>query len=56
MQIAGKINTMIKENGLRNIGQLEQDLVFGDAGAKEVISFLRAKQVVLRISMADFIR
>lgn len=30
---------------LRDIGQLEQDLVFGDAGAKEVITLLRTKQV-----------
>ncbi|CAL9089776.1 unnamed protein product [Musa acuminata var. zebrina] len=44
VEIAGKINTMIREAGLREIGQLEQDLVFGDAGAKEVISFLRTKQ------------
>ena len=45
VQIAGKINRCIKEYGLRDIGQLEQDLVFGDAGAKEVISILRSKQV-----------
>jgi len=45
VQIAGKINTCIREYGLRDIGQLEQDLVFGDAGAKEVISILRSKQV-----------
>ena len=44
-QIAGKINRFIREYGLRDIGQLEQDLVFGDAGAKEVISILRSKQV-----------
>ncbi|KAL2477949.1 SNARE-interacting protein KEULE [Forsythia ovata] len=30
--------------GLRELGQLEQDLVFGDAGTKEVINFLRMKQ------------
>ena len=45
LQIAGKINKMIRELELRELGQLEQDLVFGDAGAKEVISFLRTKQV-----------
>nr|CAD1818557.1 unnamed protein product [Ananas comosus var. bracteatus] len=39
-----KINKLIREIGLRDIGQLEQDVVFGDAGAKEVISFLRIKQ------------
>ncbi|KAK9273663.1 hypothetical protein L1049_018473 [Liquidambar formosana] len=44
VEIAGKINRIIREIGLRELGQLEQDLVFGDAGAKEVINFLRTKQ------------
>uniref|UniRef100_A0A804R1C9 SNARE-interacting protein KEULE n=1 Tax=Zea mays TaxID=4577 RepID=A0A804R1C9_MAIZE len=44
IEIAGKMNRCIREYGLRDIGQLEQDLVFGDAGAKEVISILRSKQ------------
>ncbi|XP_056173579.1 protein transport Sec1a-like isoform X2 [Syzygium oleosum] len=44
VEIAGKINKIIREIGLRELGQLEQDLVFGDAGAKDVISFLRTKQ------------
>ncbi|KAK7390113.1 hypothetical protein VNO78_25412 [Psophocarpus tetragonolobus] len=44
VEIAGKINKIIRETDLRELGQLEQDLVFGDAGAKEVISFLRIKQ------------
>ncbi|VFQ73886.1 unnamed protein product [Cuscuta campestris] len=42
--IAGKINTITREQALRDLGQLEQDLVFGDAGSKEMISFLRMKQ------------
>ncbi|KAF5466970.1 hypothetical protein F2P56_016847 [Juglans regia] len=42
--IAGKINRIIRETGLRELGQLEQDLVFGNAGAKDVINFLRTKQ------------
>ncbi|KAG0496023.1 hypothetical protein HPP92_000714 [Vanilla planifolia] len=46
VEIAGKLNTLIRDLGLRHIGQLEQDLVFGDAGAKEVINFLRANQEV----------
>ena len=46
MQIAGKINSIIVEMGLRELGQLEQDLVFGDAGGVEVINFLRTKQVI----------
>ncbi|KAJ4727123.1 SNARE-interacting protein KEULE [Melia azedarach] len=44
VEIAGKINRVIREIGLRELGQLEQDLVFGDAGAKDVINFLRTKQ------------
>ncbi|CAI9770317.1 unnamed protein product [Fraxinus pennsylvanica] len=44
VEIAGKLNAIIREVGLRELGQLEQDLVFGDAGTKEVINFLRMKQ------------
>ncbi|KAJ9188444.1 hypothetical protein P3X46_003803 [Hevea brasiliensis] len=44
VEIAGKINKIIRELGLRELGQLEQDLVFGDAGAKEVINFIRMNQ------------
>ncbi|XP_028553132.1 SNARE-interacting protein KEULE isoform X2 [Dendrobium catenatum] len=46
IEIAGKINELIRELGLREIGKLEQDLVFGDAGTKDLISFLKAKQEV----------
>ncbi|PRQ57634.1 putative sec1-like protein [Rosa chinensis] len=42
--IAGKLNKIIRETGLRDLGQLEQDLVFGDAGAKDVINYLRTNQ------------
>uniref|UniRef100_A0A6N2JY05 Uncharacterized protein n=1 Tax=Salix viminalis TaxID=40686 RepID=A0A6N2JY05_SALVM len=35
VEIAGKINRIIRESGLRELGQLEQDLVFGDAGMKD---------------------
>lgn len=48
VEIAGKINRVIREQGLREVGQLEQDLVFGDAGTKELINFLRTKQDVSR--------
>lgn len=48
VEIAGKVNKVIRELELREIGQLEQDLVFGDAGAKEMINFLRTKQDVTR--------
>lgn len=44
-QIAGKVNRIIRELGLRELGQLEQDLVFGDAGMKDVIKFLNTKDV-----------
>jgi len=45
VQIAGKINRIIRESGLRELGQLEQDLVFGDAGIKEVIKYLTTNEV-----------
>ncbi|KAF8032891.1 hypothetical protein BT93_D1698 [Corymbia citriodora subsp. variegata] len=48
VEIAGKINRIIKELGLRELGQLEQDLVFGDAGMKEVIKFLTTKEDATR--------
>ncbi|KAI8571738.1 hypothetical protein RHMOL_Rhmol01G0142300 [Rhododendron molle] len=44
VEIAGKINKIIREMGLRDLGQLEQDIVFGDAGTKEIINFFRTKQ------------
>lgn len=47
MQIAGKINRIIRETGLRELGQLEQDVVFGDSGMKDVIKFLTTKEVKL---------
>ena len=45
MQIADKINRIITELGLRELGQLEQDLVFGDAGLTDAIKFLTTKEV-----------
>ncbi|XP_058763931.1 SNARE-interacting protein KEULE-like isoform X1 [Vicia villosa] len=44
VEIAGKVNRIIRESGLRELGQLEQDLVFGDAGMKDVIKFLTTKE------------
>ena len=46
IQIAVKLNKLIKEQGLRELGQIEQDLVFGDAGTKEVIKFLTTNEVI----------
>ncbi|KAJ6415323.1 hypothetical protein OIU84_004168, partial [Salix udensis] len=48
VEIAGKINRIIRESGLRELGQLEQDLVFGDAGMKDVIKFLTTKEDATR--------
>lgn len=45
LQIARTINRTIMEQGLRELGQLEQDLVFGDAGRKDVIKFLSTNDV-----------
>ncbi|XP_078161933.1 putative protein transport Sec1b isoform X1 [Carex rostrata] len=44
VEIAGKLFDIVDKTGLKELGKLEQDLVFGDAGAKEVITFLRVKQ------------
>ncbi|KAK7389257.1 hypothetical protein VNO78_24101 [Psophocarpus tetragonolobus] len=48
VEIAGKINRIIRESGLRELGQLEQDLVFGDAGMKDVIKFLTTNEDTTR--------
>lgn len=53
LQIAGKINRIIRETRLQELGQLEQDLVFGDAGAKDVINFLRTKQASIKDMWLD---
>ncbi|KAL6536528.1 STXBP unc-18 S1 [Orobanche gracilis] len=48
VDIAGKINKIIRESGLKEVGQLEQDLVFGDAESKDLKKFLRVKEDVSR--------
>ncbi|XWS38495.1 hypothetical protein CRYUN_Cryun19dG0136100 [Craigia yunnanensis] len=48
VEIAGKINRIIRDQGLRELGQLEQDLVFGDAGMKDVIKFFTTNEEVSR--------
>ncbi|XLV01500.1 hypothetical protein S245_015837, partial [Arachis hypogaea] len=48
VEIAGKINSIIRETGLRELGQLEQDIVFGDAGMKDVIKFFTTKEDATR--------
>eukprot|EP00899_Mesostigma_viride_P012721 jgi/Mesvir1/2144/Mv16665-RA.1 len=43
IDIASKLNSMVKEMGLDEIGSLEQDLVYGDATSKELISFFNTR-------------
>jgi len=43
VEIAGKINNIIREQWLRDIGDLEQNIVFGKAGTTELINFFRTK-------------
>ncbi|KAL6217116.1 hypothetical protein ACLB2K_010333 [Fragaria x ananassa] len=42
-EIAGKIYSIIRNLGLQELAQLEQDLVFGYAGMEDVIKYLRTK-------------
>ncbi|XP_044505008.1 SNARE-interacting protein KEULE-like isoform X4 [Mangifera indica] len=44
VEIAGKVNKIIREFGLIELGQLEQNLVFGAVGMKDVIKFLATKE------------
>ncbi|OMO76213.1 Sec1-like protein [Corchorus capsularis] len=41
IEIAGKINKIIRDMRLKELGQLEEDLTFGVAGMKDVIKFLK---------------
>ncbi|PON67178.1 Sec1-like protein [Trema orientale] len=43
IEIAEKIKRRIGDLGLKELGQLEQNLVFGDAGMKDVIRYLTKK-------------
>ena len=47
LQIAEKLFDIIKQEHLKDVGQLEQDLVFGDAGTKELIDFFRTRRVII---------
>ncbi|XP_057827206.1 SNARE-interacting protein KEULE isoform X1 [Cryptomeria japonica] len=44
VDIAAKLNEKIKKQELSEIGHLEQDMVFGDAGTKELINILKTKE------------
>ncbi|XP_024398650.1 SNARE-interacting protein KEULE isoform X7 [Physcomitrium patens] len=43
-QIATTINDQIKKDGLNDIGKLEQDLVYGEATSKDILSMIDSKQ------------
>ncbi|KAI3501767.1 hypothetical protein L1887_29775 [Cichorium endivia] len=40
VEIAGKIYKVIVEEGRKDLGQIEQDLMFSDARNKELLEFL----------------
>lgn len=44
MEIASKINKIIDDKDLTDLGKLEQDLVFGDATSKEIITYISTNQ------------
>lgn len=48
VEIAEKLFGIIKQQHLKDVGQLEQDLVFGNAGSKELIDFFRTHQDISR--------
>ena len=44
VEIASKINKIIDAKDLTDLGKLEQDLVFGDATSKEIITYISTNQ------------
>uniref|UniRef100_A0ACD5YB07 Uncharacterized protein n=1 Tax=Avena sativa TaxID=4498 RepID=A0ACD5YB07_AVESA len=48
VEIAEKLFDIIRQQHLKDVGQLEQDLVFGDAGTKELIEFFRTRRDISR--------
>lgn len=53
VEIASKINKIIDDKDLTDLGKLEQDLVFGDATSKEIITYISTNQ---KMSAADKVR
>lgn len=53
VEIASKINTIIEAKDLTDLGKLEQDLVFGDATSKEIITYISTNQ---KMSAEDKVR
>ncbi|EOY17268.1 Sec1/munc18-like (SM) proteins superfamily [Theobroma cacao] len=48
VEIAGNINKMITNLRLKELGELEQDLIFGGAGIKDVIKFFKINENTTR--------
>jgi hypothetical protein len=46
LQIATVLNNKIRQDGLTDIGNLEQEFVYGDATTKELIGILNANPVL----------
>ena len=44
VEIASKLNKIIDDKDLTDLGKLEQDLVFGDATSKEIITYISTNQ------------
>jgi hypothetical protein len=53
VQIATLLNAKIKQDVLSDIGNLEQDFVYGDATIKELINILNVNQVQNRKMWLD---
>lgn len=53
VEIASKINQIIDAKDLTDLGKLEQDLVFGDATSKEIITYISTNQ---KMSAEDKVR
>jgi syntaxin-binding protein 1 len=46
VELASRLNRLVEQHALAELGKLEQDLVYGDATSKEVIAFLAAHQML----------
>ena len=53
VEIASKLNKIIDDKDLTDLGKLEQDLVFGDATSKEIITYISTNQ---KMSTEDKVR
>ena len=46
IELASALNRIVEQHQLTDVGKLEQDLVYGDANSKDVISLFSANQVM----------